>query len=38
MMISHSIACMNNDELKAMYIAWMCTAPQNNPWLGMAVG
>ncbi len=25
------VALKRNDELKAMYIAWMCTAPQNNP-------
>ena len=25
------VALNRNDELKAMYIAWMCTAPQNNP-------
>lgn len=25
------VALQPKDELKAMYIAWMCTAPQNNP-------
>lgn len=25
------VALKRNDDLKAMYIAWMCTAPQNNP-------
>jgi len=25
------VALQRNDELKAVYVAWMCTAPQNNP-------
>ena len=25
------VALKRNVDLKAMYIAWMCTAPQNNP-------
>ena len=25
------IALKPNDDIKAMYAAWMCTAPQNNP-------